>query len=332
MAAPDEWRFTVADTGVGIASDRAETIFESFTQADVSTARRYGGTGLGLAICRRLCELMGGTIAATSAPGRGTTVTFTVRGEGAAPPRPDIDSAAQLALPELRVLVAEDHPVNQRLVLLLLGNLGQRADVVSDGAEAVAAVAHRGYDVVLMDVQMPEIDGLTATRLIRERAGPQPRIVALTANALPGDREACLAAGMDGYLTKPFGRDELARELRRSVPEPPDPPAPDPAVLDPAVLDPRALADLRELVGEEALAGFVADFLAETTSLLDAVRAGEPGAAHTLGGLGATFGATALAALCAGAETPGTVVDAIEAEHGRVADALEHLVIVPRRG
>ncbi len=447
MAGPDEWRFTVRDTGIGIPADRAATIFESFTQADVSTARRYGGTGLGLAICRRLCELMGGTIVAGSAPDAGTTVTFTVRGAGTALPRRDplpgassplagrrvlvvddtavnreillrqtaawgmhgratgspaeacawiaggeafdlavldmrmdemdgsalaaalraqgadlplvlmtslgrsrdLDTAPFAAVltkplnpaqiyrtlagvlgvtggrppaepaetgPPLRVLVAEDHPVNQRLLLLLLEKLGQRADVVSDGAEAVAAVARRDYDVVLMDVQMPELDGLAATRRIRERSGPQPRIVALTANALPGDREACLTAGMDGYLTKPLKRDELARELLRWRPGP--------------ALDPAALAELRGLVGEDAVSGFVADFLAETPPLLDALHGGDSTAAHTLKGLGATFGATALADLCQQAEPAGAtpseaLLAAIAAEHDRVGLALKNL-------
>ncbi len=141
----DEWRFAVRDTGIGIPADRLEPIFESFTQVDASTARRYGGTGLGLAICRRLCELMGGGIGAVSTPGAGSTFTFTVRATAAAGYREDRGADPPVAStadsgPPLRILVAEDHPVNQRLVLLLLAKLGHHADLVSDGVEAVTAV------------------------------------------------------------------------------------------------------------------------------------------------------------------------------------------------
>ena len=317
---PGEWRFAVRDTGIGIPPDRLDSIFESFTQVDASTARRYGGTGLGLAICRRLCELMGGTIGAVSTPGVGTTVTFTVRAGAAALARRDTRTTpapAPDAGPPLRILVAEDHPVNQRVVLLLLAKLGQRADVVSDGVEAVAAVERRDYDVVLMDVRMPELDGLTATRRIRERRGEKrPRIVAVTANASQGDRDACLAAGMDDHIAKPLKESELAQALRRCAP---------------AALDPGALADLRELAGED-LDGLVKDFLTETPPLLDALRGHDPAealrAAHTLRSLGATFGATSMARLCREAESnpSDAAVAAVAAEHDRVTVALEELL------
>jgi CheY-like chemotaxis protein len=239
----------------------------------------------------------------------GTTVTVTLRAAAAAgvPAEPPVGPAVEPVLP-LRILVAEDHPVNQRLVLLLLEKLGQRADVVSDGVEAVAAVQRRDYDVVLMDVRMPGLDGPAATRRIRAlRGGGGPRIVAVTADASPGDRDACLAAGMDDHLTKPLDPAELAAALRRCAPP---------------VLDPVALTTLRELVGGAALPGVVADFLAESPPLLDALRDADPAtarrAAHTLAGLGATFGATALAELCRRAGSP----DTIAAEHERVALAL----------
>jgi CheY-like chemotaxis protein len=208
--------------------------------------------------------------------------------------------------------------------------------------EAVAAVRRRDYDVVLMDVQMPELDGLAATREIRARLGNRrPRIIAVTANALHGDREACLAAGMDDYLTKPLEKTDLARALRGCPRPAPDPvPDPDPA---PTVLDPAAIANLRELVGDDpkALNGLVEDFLTETPPLLDALRAalagGDPReahrATHTLRSLGATFGATAMADLCQRAESPGEapadmapVVTAIAAEHDRVTLALRQLL------
>ena len=340
-----DWSFAVRDTGIGIPPQRIELIFDAFTQVDASTARRYGGTGLGLAICRRLCGLMGGTISAVSTPGAGSTVTFTVRGAAAelARSRPRTPAVLREPLsptplfrtldgpvggappaagagPRLRILLAEDHPVNQRLALLLLAKLGQRADVVSDGVEVVEAVRRRAYDVVLMDVQMPELDGLAATRTIRESLGGGPRIIAVTANALAGDREACLAAGMDDYLTKPLKEAELAAALRRCVP---------------TVLDPTAIADLRELVGDDpaAFAGVVQDFLAETPALVDALRVAADRiatqrAAHTLKGLAATFGAADLADLCLQAESPDGIADraaltaAIATEHDRVARAL----------
>lgn len=456
-----EWRFTVRDTGVGIPADRLGSIFEAFTQVDASTARRYGGTGLGLAICRRLAELMGGSVTAESTPGAGTSVTVTVQAEategarrdpvpdagralsglralvvddhpgslrllrrrlgawgmqvrdttspatalhwldegrrfdvavldermpgldgpglaaaiharpagagmplvlltslGSPPPGDRTGIAAVLSKPVRpaalfraladapadpvaiapggtapRVLVAEDHPVNQRLVSLLLTRLGHRADVVSNGLEAVAAVRDRHYDVVLMDVRMPELDGLGATRRIRAEAGVrQPWIIAVTAE--PGGRDACLAAGMDDHLTKPLVAVELAEALAR---------APGPSPQDttaPATLDPAALDRLRELVGGDAgtLSGLVADFLSETPplvhSLRAAVAAGDPEsaqrAAHTLTGLGDTFGATAMARLCRSAESRGIaelgpVVEEIAGEHARVAAALRSM-------
>jgi len=215
--------------------------------------------------------------------------------------------------------------------------------------EAVAAVRRRDYDVVLMDVQMPELDGLAATREIRARLGSRrPRIIAVTANALHGDREVCLAAGMDDYLTKPLEKTDLARALSscpHPAPAPAPAPAPDPAptVLDPTVLDPIAIANLRELVGDDptALSGLVEDFLAETPPLLDAMRAAVAGgdagqahrATHTLKSIGATFGARAMADLCQRAESHAgapadmaPVVAAIAAEHDRVTLALAKLL------
>jgi CheY-like chemotaxis protein/HPt (histidine-containing phosphotransfer) domain-containing protein len=242
-----------------------------------------------------------------------------------------------------RILVAEDHPVNQRLVLLLLAQLGHRADLVSNGAEAVTAVRRRTYDVVLMDVQMPELDGLSATRRIRAELGDQrPWIIAVTANALLGDRAACLAAGMDDYLAKPLVAADLARALDRAAPgRAARARGADPGID--AVLDPVALDALRELVGEdpEALSGLVADFLAETPTLVATLRAAVAAdegssasqAAHTLKSLGATFGATAMARLCQDAEVHagppaglGPLVAEIEAEHERVVAALRVLV------
>jgi signal transduction histidine kinase/CheY-like chemotaxis protein/ligand-binding sensor domain-containing protein len=202
----------VRDTGVGMAPDHLSRLFSSFSQADSTISRRFGGTGLGLAISKLLVERMGGTIAVESRVGEGTRVRFTVRlghaQEPAAAPPP---AAPVVAAGHLRTLVAEDNPVNQRVILLLLKKLGVHADLATDGTRAIAAVVEKRYDLVLMDVQMPEVDGLTATREIRARlplAG-QPVIIGLTAHATTEYRDICLSAGMNGYLTKPLDPEKL---------------------------------------------------------------------------------------------------------------------------
>ena len=221
-----EVRLSVEDTGIGISGEAMGRLFQSFSQADASTARRYGGTGLGLAISRRLAELMGGTLTATSdgIPGRGSR--FELR--FVAPPAPaelpaaapaTPAGAAAVGLPELRdrglrVLLAEDQEMNQKLALRLLANMGISAELAHDGNEALSAALTTTYDVILMDVQMPDLDGLEATRRIRASGRePQPWIIAMTANAMEGDREACLAAGMNDYLSKPIRPAELVAAL-----------------------------------------------------------------------------------------------------------------------
>ena len=197
---------TVADTGIGIPSDRLDDLFQPFVQVDGSTARRYGGSGLGLAISRRLAELMGGTITVESTPQRGSTFRASWRVQPAVMPVPPASA--------LRILVAEDNPINQKVVLRMLARCGHDADLATNGAGAVSKIGEREYDVVLMDVQMPEMDGFEATRRIRDRCGArQPRIVAMTANATGCDRERCLAAGMDDYITKPLSLDDLRAVL-----------------------------------------------------------------------------------------------------------------------
>ncbi len=204
----------VRDTGIGVASEQLPRLFESFTQVDASINRRYGGTGLGLAICQRLVGLMGGKIAVESTPGEGARFRFTVPLGRAQEPAglhaPALTPATALDN-RLRVLVAEDNVVNQRVVLMLLKRLGVSADLANDGSQAIAAVVQNRYDLVLMDVQMPEVDGLAATREIRNRfpRGHQPVIVGLTAHATTEYHDICLAAGMDGYLTKPLDPQKL---------------------------------------------------------------------------------------------------------------------------
>jgi signal transduction histidine kinase/ActR/RegA family two-component response regulator len=221
-----ELHFTVADTGIGIPADRLDRLFQSFSQVDRSTTRKYGGSGLGLAISRRLVELLGGRIWVDSEPGKGSRFSFTimVQAGGGVPqavPRAEpvaATPAGRLAdRHPLRVLVAEDNVVNQKVVMAMLSHLGYRPDLVANGEEAVDAVRRVPYDVVFMDLQMPELDGVGATQqiLAEHRNGVRPRIVALTANAYDEDREACLAAGMDDYVSKPLKPEALEAALLR---------------------------------------------------------------------------------------------------------------------
>ncbi len=222
-AGPGLLRFSVSDDGIGIPADKVGSLFQPFTQADATTTRRYGGTGLGLAICRRLVELMGGEIGVESTAGLGSTFWFTARfGVGS---EPAFHTSAREGDPAEaglrsggRVLLVEDNAVNRKVALRLLAKLGLEATAANNGAEAVEAVRRGGYDAVLMDVQMPVMDGYEATRRIRqlerdgELSGHLP-IIAMTANAMQGDEDACLACGMDDYLSKPIQRDLLVRKL-----------------------------------------------------------------------------------------------------------------------
>jgi CheY-like chemotaxis protein/anti-sigma regulatory factor (Ser/Thr protein kinase) len=207
----------VEDTGCGIPHDRLTQVFDSFEQADVGTTRRYGGTGLGLAISRRLAALMEGGLEVESVPGRGSVFRFEGRfpAVAATAPRPEAEATDAGGLEGLQVLAAEDHPVNRRILALLLEPLGCRLAVVENGAEAVAAAAERPFDVILLDMQMPVMDGLDAARAIRAGAGPcrDTPIVALTANALDVHRQAWLAVGAAGFLTKPIDAAALASTL-----------------------------------------------------------------------------------------------------------------------
>jgi CheY-like chemotaxis protein len=434
--------FAVRDTGIGIAEDRRDVLFESFSQVDPSTTRRYGGTGLGLAISNRLVELMGGTMSVESHPGEGSIFRFTIEAEAAPlPPRaferavaslrgkrvlivddnatnrdilsrqatmwgmdarqtgspaealdlirggerfdvvildqqmPEMDgltlaeeigrvradlplvmltsidsidasSAAALAgyltkpvrpsqlfdalmglfgvgfgesaggaavaaepdehlaerLP-LRILVVEDNAVNQQLALLLLQKVGYRADVAANGVEALEALERQPYDVVLMDVEMPEMDGLEATRRIRRMAPVElrPRIIAVTAKALQGERELCLRAGMDDYLTKPIRLHELIEALRRDEGPTEVPAAP---AVDPDVLS-RFISSLGAR-GAESAVSLIDTFMdhaeAQIASLRQAVQLHEAEdarrEAHTLKSNAAAFGATGLEAMC----------------------------------
>jgi len=235
--------FTVSDTGIGIPLEKQREIFEPFVQADTSPSRHYGGTGLGLAICKSLVELMGGSIGVDSHPGAGSRFWIVVplpeRGAlvpaarepsfGRLPvsPAPDTGAAAvpepRSMRGELKILVAEDRETNRRLTELFLMKLGYTADYVRDGRGAVAAVRREHYDIILMDCQMPELDGYAAAREIRRLeadplAGPvRAQIIAITANAMAHDRASCLAAGMDAYLSKPITLERMREELEKAV-------------------------------------------------------------------------------------------------------------------
>jgi signal transduction histidine kinase/DNA-binding response OmpR family regulator len=303
-----EAHFAVTDTGIGIPGEDLDRLFIAFSQLDGSLARPQGGTGLGLAISRRLTELMGGRIWVESAVGQGSTFHFTIPGEAA--PAPPCRSALPGGMGRhhpaphrpLRILLAEDHPVNRRVTVGLLEHLGYEADLASHGLEVLEALERQPYDVVLMDVQMPEMDGLEVTRRIRRQlAGRcQPKILALTAHAMSGDRERCLEAGMDGYLSKPVRIAELAAALAAAVPR-----VSGESLLEP--LDRGALDLLRNLRDGESLVGtLIQTFLETSAADLAAVRRlAEEGrwcevglAVHRLRGSGAVLGAVQVSSLC----------------------------------
>ena len=219
-------RFHVQDTGLGMSRHQLELLFQPFTQADSSTTRRFGGTGLGLAICKELVEKMGGEISVQSAPGEGSTFSFTARlattglSGGFADAEQGDDPPLDARFFNATVLLVEDNPVNQTLARRMLDELGLRSDLAEDGLQALAAMRAKRYDLVLMDCQMPRMDGFQATREIRameddRRSVP---IIALTANAMAGDRARVLDAGMDDYLAKPYDFEGLLAVLGRWLP------------------------------------------------------------------------------------------------------------------
>jgi signal transduction histidine kinase/ligand-binding sensor domain-containing protein/CheY-like chemotaxis protein len=316
-------RFEVRDTGIGIAPDVQRRLFEPFTQADSSTTRRYGGTGLGLALCRRVVDLMGGALGVQSELNVGSTFWFSVRLEVPAPapstrPPAPIPASEDMASRALAVLVVEDNAVNREVARGLLQSLGCRVDAAADGLEAVEACARMPYDVVLMDCQMPRLDGYEATRRIRAlegTGGHRTSVVGLTASAMSGDRERCLAAGMDDYLPKPVRPQDLEAVLRRwgggreaagVVPASVTWEAAGP-------LDPVVFGDLRSFTSPGFLIEAIDRFLSETPAriavLHDAVLKEDEDyfqrRAHSLRGSAAILGALRLMKLAAHLEERG---------------------------
>ncbi|MCA3263268.1 MAG: PAS-domain containing protein [Telmatospirillum sp.] len=213
-------RFAVADTGIGIPPERHGELFQDFAQLDGSNTRRYGGTGLGLAICRRLAERMGGRISLASAPGKGSVFTLELPVAAVAAPAAPQAQAPTPELPaDLSLLLAEDNPTNRMVAVAMLESAGLVPHIAEDGAQALAAASMQRYDLILMDVQMPEMDGLAATRAIRRSGNfnAQTPIVAVTANAFESHSAECLAAGMNDFLAKPYRKFDLFATILRNV-------------------------------------------------------------------------------------------------------------------
>ena len=284
--------FSVADTGIGIPDHAIPQLFREFSQLDSSIARRFGGTGLGLAICKRLIDLMGGTVGVQSKVGKGTIFRFALdylpaptaveAPNAAAKPQPAA-AIATAARKSARILLAEDNKTNQFVASKLIQGLGYSVDVANNGVEAVAACSSMKYDVVFMDVMMPEMDGLAATKSIRALPRPfcEPHIIALTAISQEDDKEACLQAGMDDYLSKPVTRSAIAAKLERffaRVPEveqagaglppataaPPIVPGSERTDSDVAAFDEATYAELAEALGPNEIQNVLELFLADT--------------------------------------------------------------------
>ncbi|KAM3111700.1 PAS domain S-box protein [Phormidesmis sp. 146-33] len=345
-------RFAVQDTGIGIPPDRMDRLFKSFSQVDSSTSRQYGGTGLGLAISKRLSEMMGGQMwvesngqvggdPPTQVPRviarQGSTFYFTITAKSVfiVPPPPQLvqerSPASEEACPidpyPLRILLAEDNVVNQKVALHLLQRLGYRADVAGNGLEVLEALRRQAYDVVLMDVQMPEMDGLITTQQIHQEWAPRlrPYIIAMTANAMQGDRQTCLDVGMDDYLSKPIRIEALMRALNqahrdnafrlalggtptdssgRSTPR---------TSPDRITLNRKALQAIRSLAneGETFLADIINSYLLDAFKLVQTIQTAAETqdwlalqqAVHTLKSTSGMLGAIQLAEFCRELET-----------------------------
>ncbi|WP_136067900.1 ATP-binding protein [Modicisalibacter radicis] len=322
-------RFTVSDTGCGISEARQATLFEPFRQGDASTARRYGGTGLGLAICKRLVNAMGGTIGFVSQPDQGSRFWFELplpRAEASA-----VQEPSRMPFPALgerpfhgRVLVAEDNAVNRRVAIALLERFGLEIDVADDGRLAVSRALAGGHDLIFMDMQMPGLDGIEATREIRAAGGAlaEVPIVAMTAGVLDGARERAMAAGMDDYLTKPILPGQLERLLSRFLTALPETPANSRAVTGAGestetLIDPRVLVDVESALGAPMIDELVQLYrqqVPERLAELDAAVSDDDGVAlaeqaHRLKGESSGLGLSRVAALASALERDASHLD-----------------------
>ena len=369
-------QFSVRDTGIGIPPEKQAYLFKSFSQVDASITRKYGGTGLGLAISKQLVEMMGGNmwvesqgaIAGDPPAGwqlkhqsTGSTFYFTILAQSTSLTSVSTverseSSNLPISLPtSSRILLAEDNGVNQKVALLMLQKIGYKADVVSNGVEAIEALQKKAYDIVLMDVEMPEMDGLTTTRYICQNLSPQarPYIIALTAYATKEDRQKCLDAGMNSYLTKPIREAELAKALQLATeslaPNAPQPLIPQEQIPtrevgeNEAVIDQKILDSIRKMAGAKAkqlLPQIINQYLEDVPQYLqtirDALNTSNPEtlrqSAHTLRSSSASLGATNLSSICKEMENlgrSGTTAGGteqlvqLEAEYARVKTALQ---------
>jgi signal transduction histidine kinase/DNA-binding response OmpR family regulator len=328
--------FAIRDTGIGMAPDGVAKLFQEFSQLDGSMSRRFGGTGLGLAICRKLVDQMGGSIEVESELGCGTvftvTLPFGVDESSAAPSPPgalDRDHAGRPTARRLRILLVEDNLTNLLVATKLLENIGHTVDAVGNGLEAVRAVQTRGYDLVLMDVMMPVMDGLTACREIRKLPGPVGAIpiVAVTANARKDDMDAAKAAGMNDFTGKPITHDRLQRVIERVMNDPPHVAAPS-AVPDagPMVFDRLAMDRFAEEIGSDNARGLLAIFFDDAQARIERMmqcvdnRVDLTIDAHSLKSAAATFGLMVVSAQAARLE-----MDAAEMPRPEIVAALDRL-------
>ena len=319
-----ELQIAVRDTGIGIPKDKQQSIFQAFSQADTSVTRQFGGTGLELTICTRLVQMMGGEIWVESEMGKGSTFYVTAQFDIAIQASTEMPALPHSLLPRytgLRILLAEDNLVNQRVTVGLLTEQGHSVEIAENGRVALEKIQARAFDLVFMDVQMPELDGYEATRKIREyqrRTGASTPIVGLTANAMKGDREACLSAGMDDYLPKPVRKQTLVETINRVMDHVGRTKKPEEAIKNippPGLLDPNTIEELKELhaTGVISLSELIEAFEIDSSQRLDALdqaMAQKDGAAiaraaHALKGSCGAIGAKGMIETCQHLETLG---------------------------
>jgi TMAO reductase system sensor TorS len=331
--------FSISDTGIGIVQDDLNKVFQSFFQVDSSRTRKYGGTGLGLAISKQLVEAMNGDIGVESEEGKGSTFWFSAVFEKQAKSKKKQTVVAE-DIREKRILLAEDNVVNQRVALSILEKLGYSADAVGNGAEAVNALKMVEYDAILMDVQMPEMDGLEATRQIRnsEFGIRNIPIIAMTAHAMKGDRERCLEAGMDDYVSKPIQPQELQEAIERQIAgfaEAESPESPAREQKDRTIFARSELLD--RLDGDEELLSellqvFTQEFPVQLEQLRQAVAENDLSLvkrySHTIKGSSANMGAQALSAAATDVETAGKTgkLDKVRTELAQLEEEFQRFI------